>query len=544
MKSHKVKYTLGTLSVLIMALLSLSATRDAHLYAAPDVPTYSYNISPRNATMSTARVTLRITNLLGQTPPSSTWYGPDGAQVSQACAGGQPTRDFIYSSGVLFEVRDYFYIGSCSRDVGRYTVFVGEDFAGSFTIRIYTRAYMPMVVTPPGPPTAFAKIQPADGATLQNPLSLTLEWEDSRGVESYAYCYDTTDDGSCANWVDTGLDSQVELSGLSDNTTYYWQVRASNSLGTAYADGAETAYSSFSTGEGFPGTWAQMTTAAEWSARQSHTSVVLSDGSIVLMGGYDGSTRMNDVWRSTDQGATWTQITAVAEWSARNAHTSVALSDDSIVLMGGFDGGTLLNDVWRSTDQGATWTQMSAAAEWSERSTAASVALSDDSIVLMNGSRTNDVWRSSDQGATWTQVSAAAEWSERFGATGEALSDDSIVIMGGFDGSNLNDVWRSTDQGATWTQMTAAAGWSTRQSHTSVALSDDSILVMSGRTDSSDVWRSSDQGANWMQVSVAAPWSGRRNPASVTLPDGSVVLMGGRASDGYLNDVWRFVPAD
>ena len=59
-----------------------------------------------------------------------------------------------------------------------------------------------------------------------------------------------------------------------------------------------------------------MTANAGWSARQGHSSVVMPDGSIVLMGGYytnpyDEDINTNDVWRSTDKGATWKQMTAV-----------------------------------------------------------------------------------------------------------------------------------------------------------------------------------------------------------------------------------------
>ena len=49
----------------------------------------------------------------------------------------------------------------------------------------------------------------------------------------------------------------------------------------------------------------------------SHSSVVMPDGSIVLMGGNDYGLK-NDVWRSTDNGATWTEVNASAGWSARD----------------------------------------------------------------------------------------------------------------------------------------------------------------------------------------------------------------------------------
>ena len=78
-----------------------------------------------------------------------------------------------------------------------------------------------------------------------------------------------------------------------------------------------------------------MNASAGWSARTGHSSVVMPDGSIVLMGGFDGTSEFNDVWRSTDNGATWTQVNASAGWTGRDGHSSVVMPDGSIVLMGG-----------------------------------------------------------------------------------------------------------------------------------------------------------------------------------------------------------------
>jgi hypothetical protein len=530
---------LGIVVVIGTLIVANAATKQIPARAAPQSPTYSYSLSPSKATQSTFRVTLTIGNLMGETPPSSTWYGPDGNSVSKGCVSGQQVREFVYSGGVLFQVRDFFYISPCHRELGRYTVKVGSANAGSFSI--WTRLYLPLLATPPGPPNRFGKLSPADGISGLQPVSVILDWEASPNADTYAYCYDTSDDDACASWVPTGAITQTEISNLSEKTTYYWQVRATNSLGTSYADGAQSAFWSFATGETITGTWSEQTAAAEWIGRSSHASVVLSDGSIVLMGGYNGEDRLNDVWRSTNQGASWTQMTAAAEWSGRTAATAVALPDDSIVLMGGYEG-SYLNDVWRSTNMGANWTQMTAAAEWSKRTGPKSIVLNDGSIVLIGGSysatRYTDVWRSTDKGATWTEMTPASEWSERFGFSSVALSDDSIVLMGGF--SDLNDVWRSIDMGASWSEMTADAPWPGRYNHTSVALSDDSILLFGGSGYRNDVWLSRDQGVTWTQVNIAAPWSGRSGASGVTLPDDSVLLLGGSDGD-YLNDVWRFV---
>ena len=323
-----------------------------------------------------------------------------------------------------------------------------------------------------------------------------------------------------------------------------------------------TDLASSSVDEDFTGTWTQMTASAEWSKRSSHTSVALSDGSIVLMGGADANTCYNDVWRSTDQGATWTLMTVNAGWAPRYTHTSVVLPDDSIVLMGGYGygGSPRYNDVWRSTDRGATWTQMTANAGWSGRELPMSVVLSDGSIILMGGddggslftfSRKNDVWRSTDQGATWTRLTANAGWNGRFGHNSVvALSDDTIILIGGVGRNWYNDVWKSTDQGATWTRVTADAEWTKRSGHVAVALSDDSIILMGGNdanTCYNDIWRSTDQGATWTQITANVAWPPRTSFTSVVLPDDSIVLMGGyfgstflpNVDSDVLNDVWR-----
>ena len=200
-------------------------------------------------------------------------------------------------------------------------------------------------------------------------------------------------------------------------------------------------------------TWTEVNASAGWSARYGHSSVVMPDGSIILIGGGDSNSHFwNDIWRSTDKGATWTRITASAGWSARQSQSSVVLPDGSIVLIGGWSHGSgYTKDVWRSTDKGATWTQQTSGEEWLGRSGFSSVVMPDGSIVLIggyNGSYLNDVWRSTDKGATWTQVNASAGWAEYIHSS-VVLPDGSIVLMGGSDGSIIrNDVWRFMPAGS------------------------------------------------------------------------------------------------
>ena len=242
----------------------------------------------------------------------------------------------------------------------------------------------------------------------------------------------------------------------------------------------------------------------------------------------------------------WVQQTAGAEWAGRYGHSVVALSDGSIVLMGGWTG-ILENDTWRSTDKGVTWVQQSASAGWCGRYDHSTVALPDGSIVLMGGYTqinyiSNDVWHSTDKGVNWHQHATGSPWwSARDSHDSVALPDGSIVLTGGRGGSD--DTWISTDKGATWTEQSATSGWGSlygrMYGHKMVVRSDGAIILLGGRTtiDENRVWETTDNGINWSFLHTA-PWTGRFYFGCVLLSDDSIVLMGGSTS--YLRDVWRY----
>ncbi|MBP8997092.1 MAG: hypothetical protein KBG10_02265 [Anaerolineaceae bacterium] len=112
-------------------------------------------------------------------------------------------------------------------------------------------------LAPPPAPTAFAKISPADGASGIG-TSATLSWEASSNAYAYEYCYDTTDDGVCSNWLTIEGSTSVDLADLLPVTTYYWQVRANGWGGTTYANGSESASWSFSTQPAAPGNFSKI----------------------------------------------------------------------------------------------------------------------------------------------------------------------------------------------------------------------------------------------------------------------------------------------
>ncbi len=213
--------------------------------------------------------------------------------------------------------------------------------------------------------------------------------------------------------------------------------------------------------------WTLQTNQVPWSERTGQSGVAMPDGSIVVMGGWNVDLSFpNDVWISKDSGRTWTRQIASAPWSGRSDFTSVVISDGSLVLMGGANPNTL-SDVWISMDSGRTWTRQTAAAAWGGRYFHTSVVMPDGSILLMGGSNSNydglnDIWKSTDRGATWTRQTDHASWRGCWSPISVLMPDGSLMLMGGLpdNGHGLNDVWRlppvgSTEQNPTHTYTVA-----------------------------------------------------------------------------------------
>jgi len=112
-------------------------------------------------------------------------------------------------------------------DVGDYPYFC-EIHTSTMTGVIYVRASLP---------AEFSKSSPANGVTGQ-PTATTLSWSASTGATGYEYCLDTIDNNTCDNsWTSTGTNTSANPAGLSKNTDYFWQARATNAGGMTEANG-------------------------------------------------------------------------------------------------------------------------------------------------------------------------------------------------------------------------------------------------------------------------------------------------------------------
>jgi hypothetical protein len=102
---------------------------------------------------------------------------------------------------------------------------------------------------PPPIPTAPTLTSPADAATGQSISSTGLAWDASSGATSYGIQVSTNTSFTSLFLNTSGVaTTSYTLSGLSNSTTYYWRVNATNSSGTS----AWSSYRSFTTISGIP----------------------------------------------------------------------------------------------------------------------------------------------------------------------------------------------------------------------------------------------------------------------------------------------------
>ena len=124
-----------------------------------------------------------------------------------------------------------------------------------------------------GPPGSFGKTYPSNGITGVA-SNAYLGWDLSADADEYEYCYDTVDNNTCdVAWTNAGTNTFVGIKDLASLTTYYFQARAKNSLGTTEADNGT--WWNFTTGE-LPGEFGK-TNPPDGAVAQSPTLTLTWD---------------------------------------------------------------------------------------------------------------------------------------------------------------------------------------------------------------------------------------------------------------------------
>ncbi len=177
-----------------------------------------------------------------------------------------------------------------------------------------------------------------------------------------------------------------------------------------------------------------------WRARDQFTALTFNNR-LWIMGGYDGSNRLNDLWSTGDSaGVSWT-FHGDAAWEARDGFGATAFGGK--IWVSGGETPTKQNDLW-STSDGETWTNQGNAA-WDARVHHSLTALG-DKLWLLGGTTStevNEIWSSSD-GVTWTSNTLTSPWEARSGHSAPA-HDGKIWLLGGSGTQGYSEVWSSEE---------------------------------------------------------------------------------------------------
>ena len=246
------------------------------------------------------------------------------------------------------------------------------------------------------------------------------------------------------------------LSGWDSNGNPLWLNSIDYSATPAFALSSTQTFTPAATAFNFR----QPNVTAGWLpiARVGPGMVVLTDGSIVLMGGkIAGNWALtNDVIMSTNQGQSWTQVTGFAQWAPRSdMSVEIEPTTGNIVLCGGeFINFAYDSYCWLSTDgHGMTWTQQAYQFTTNAFQQAPMTFLYDrtastpSTLVLYNPSDDN-VYRSTDRANSWTKVAAFASLGYPQ-QTGRMVADkeNNLYMAGGVNENN--QIFFSSDKGNT-----------------------------------------------------------------------------------------------
>jgi len=286
----------------------------------------------------------------------------------------------------------------------------------------------------------------------------------------------------------------------------------------------------------------------EWPARSSAAAAALGDGRVLLLGGTDGQSFLQEVWRRTELGG-WQKL-PIPPWSARMDAASVTLPSGEVWLVGGESADREpLREVWCTGDGGSTWKELPKP-PWNARARCAVTVLSGSAVLVMGGwglrgTLLGDVWLTEDNGHSWVQLSKPA-WGPRESATAmtcEGGLNGIVLLVGGFNpqGQSLAEVWVSYSRGCSW-QSDSHESWPGRGFPVALPTSGSSALILggvgSGRAIMADVWSLNvTSGLDWEEL-PELPFPPRACAAAVVLP-GVVMLLGGLGKGNrFLQDAW------
>lgn len=282
-----------------------------------------------------------------------------------------------------------------------------------------------------------------------------------------------------------------------------------------------------------PGTETWTATGVTHHSFAYHTLTLLTDGSVLLVGGYDGaSTTAVEVW-TTGAGA-WTEVTPMALAQSRMSHTATRLQDGKVLVAGGCGGRSFpcAPNVQTSAeiydpDTGA-WTAVPDMNV--PRSDHSSTLLPDGTVLITGGYATTPAQIFDPVTRTWSNAGTLTRIGSGHAAT--LLLEGKVLTAGGYTQA-FHDVeaYLYEPLAQFWGRQDDMAG--SRDRPASVLLDSGDVLVLGGLDGTTPI-RSAELYARYTRrwSSAGQMAVGREQPGAVKPGDGTVLVVGGQGRDG------------
>jgi leucine-zipper-like transcriptional regulator 1 len=220
--------------------------------------------------------------------------------------------------------------------------------------------------------------------------------------------------------------------------------------------------------------------------RSLHAAAVWN-GSFFVFGGYDGHSRVNDMYEYNIQKRRWRSIPIpMISPSPRDRHVAVA-AGNSFYIFGGFDGGSRVNDFWAYSFETSDWIMVPVASGEAPSARHSHMAVTyKNSLYIFggyDGSYKADFHEYNFETETWRLVQATGRMPRPRYRASCVVYGETMIMFGGHDGTrHLNDTNIFNFTTGVWSQMAVTrATPSPRDSHIAVVFGD-SMFVFGGST--------------------------------------------------------------
>jgi RHS repeat-associated protein len=360
--------------------------------------------------------------------------------------------------------------------------------------------------------------------------------------------------GSEQSWGGSDASGGTESAGFAYtgplNTARYFHTATLLSSGTVLIAGGVASSSVSSSAELYtPSTGKFTATGSMTTARYNHTATLLSNGMVLITGGtgsLGGSSALSSAELYNPSNGTFTATGSMT--TARYDHTATLLSNGMVLIAGGYgSSGALLSSAELYNPSTGTFTATGSMTTSRQSHTA--TLLNDGTVLIAGGLNASGALSSAEiySSSTGTFLAIGSMTTGRYWHTATLLSNGMVLIAGGGGSGSVGNVLSSAElYNPVDGTFTATGGMtSARSSHTATLLNNGMVLIAGGLSSSggsfggitgAEVYNPSDG----TFIVTGSLNQGRSSHTATLLNDGTVLAAGGSTNPTPLSTAELF----